>query len=70
MIADQVQHFKGSGQTKSVRIAFAPRSTTACERALEENGIFDDVTIVDLPVDLVPYDDDVMSLEMPNSFKV
>jgi len=69
MVASHVQRFKEAGQQKVVRLALAPRVTPACERVLEESGVYDDVTVIGLPVDLVPYDDDVMTMEMPNCFK-
>lgn len=47
-----------------------PRKTTVCEKIFQEEGVFGDVVVGEFPVDLIPFDSDVLSLELPNAFKV
>ena len=47
---------------------FVPRRTLICERILEEEGVYADVSIGEFYLDLIPLEEDVISLEMPKSF--
>ncbi|PNW75167.1 hypothetical protein CHLRE_12g515550v5 [Chlamydomonas reinhardtii] len=49
-------------------VCFVPRRTIACERVLEEEGVLGDVAIGEYCLDMVPYDDDVLSLELDSAF--
>ena len=40
-----------------------------CERVLEQEGVFGYVTIDEYPLDLIPLDKDVLSLELPEFFR-
>lgn len=40
-----------------------------CEQLLDEGGILADVTVRELPLDWVPLEEDLLSLEMPWAFK-
>ncbi len=42
---------------------------TIGERVLEEAGVFADVRIHDCHLDLIPFDDDVLSLELEGSYR-
>ena len=48
---------------------FVPKRTMVCEKALEEAGVYGDITIGEYPLDLVPFEADLLSLEQPLSFK-
>jgi len=50
-------------------IYFVPRRTMICERVLEDEGVYGDVTIGEYHLDIVPLDDDLLSMELDNSFK-
>jgi hypothetical protein len=39
-----------------------------CERVLKEQGVFGDIKTGELPLELIPFDEDVLSLEMSNTF--
>ena len=58
-IVNQVKAHPSSKHT----IFFVPRRTLVCERVLERMGVLDEVTIYEYPLDLIPLDDDVLSLE-------
>ncbi len=46
-----------------------PRRTIACERVLQEEGVYGDVAAGELPIDLIPFDADVLSLELDTAFR-
>ena len=50
-------------------IYFVPRRTMLCERVLAEEGVFGDVKTGEYHLDLIPFDEDVLSLEMPSAFR-
>ncbi|KAL4448622.1 hypothetical protein ABPG75_005841 [Micractinium tetrahymenae] len=57
------------GQSFDFSLLLMPRRTAVAERILEERGILGDVAIRDLPLDWVPLDDGLLSLERPAAFK-
>eukprot|EP00814_Leptocylindrus_danicus_P010028 CAMPEP_0116033804 /NCGR_PEP_ID=MMETSP0321-20121206/19213_1 /TAXON_ID=163516 /ORGANISM="Leptocylindrus danicus var. danicus, Strain B650" /LENGTH=694 /DNA_ID=CAMNT_0003509961 /DNA_START=24 /DNA_END=2109 /DNA_ORIENTATION=+ len=55
-------------------IIFMPHTSAICEAVLREEGIMSmvhegTVSILELPVDLIPLDEDVLSLEQPSALK-
>eukprot|EP00873_Tetraselmis_striata_P024411 jgi/Tetstr1/444675/TSEL_032523.t1 len=50
-------------------IFFVPRRSTACTRILEEEGVLGDVSIGEFPLDIVPFEADLLSLEMDSVFR-
>ena len=46
-----------------------PRRTIACERVLQEEGVYGDVAAGELPIDFIPFDCDVLSLELDTAFR-
>ena len=59
-----------SGRPLEYTLLLAPRRTSVAERLLEEAGLLGDVTLRDYPLDWVPLDEDLLSLEMPMAFRV
>lgn len=53
-----------------VSVFFIPQRSVLCERLLKAEGVYGDVVIGDIPVDWVPYDTDVLSLELESAFRV
>ncbi|KAL4464744.1 hypothetical protein ABPG74_011305 [Tetrahymena malaccensis] len=54
---------------KEFYLIYWPKRTTLCKEAQDEKGITDDlIRIIDFSFDLIPIDQDILSLEMPNSF--
>lgn len=47
---------------KQYNLFFVPRRTLVCQRLLEKEGVIDDIKIGDYNLDVIPYDDDVISL--------
>eukprot|EP00192_Tetraselmis_astigmatica_P009005 CAMPEP_0117660092 /NCGR_PEP_ID=MMETSP0804-20121206/6782_1 /TAXON_ID=1074897 /ORGANISM="Tetraselmis astigmatica, Strain CCMP880" /LENGTH=621 /DNA_ID=CAMNT_0005466795 /DNA_START=43 /DNA_END=1908 /DNA_ORIENTATION=+ len=65
---ESVSKQPGSSQLEH-SVFFVPRRTTACTRILEEEGILGDITIGEFPLDLVPFESDVLSLELGSAFR-
>ena len=68
-VARQVRHRAGRGQKLEDRVVVVPRRTIVCERVLEEEGVYSDVTLDELDLDLIPCEEDVVSMELPDSFR-
>ncbi|KAI9483036.1 MAG: Sec1-like protein [Benjaminiella poitrasii] len=68
-IANHVKQF--SSKTKvDCWLFFVPERTLICERVLEEEGVKGDITIGDYAMDWVPYEDDLISMELgPSTWK-
>ncbi|KXZ47472.1 hypothetical protein GPECTOR_35g910 [Gonium pectorale] len=66
-VAAQVKN-RPKSQPHDFSAIFVPRRTIACERVLEEEGVLGDVAIGEYCLDMVPYEDDVISLELDGAF--
>jgi hypothetical protein len=53
---------------KDIYILFVPRRTIECDELLNENKLFQEDRISQINMDLVPLEDDMLSLELPNNF--
>ncbi|XP_051919895.1 vacuolar protein sorting-associated protein 33B [Hippocampus zosterae] len=68
-ICDVVQADKAAGKFRRYKIIFTPQKFYACETVLEEQGVFGDVTMDEWAFYLLPLDDDIISLELPEFFR-
>eukprot|EP00027_Filamoeba_sp_ATCC50430_P001749 CAMPEP_0168556906 /NCGR_PEP_ID=MMETSP0413-20121227/9136_1 /TAXON_ID=136452 /ORGANISM="Filamoeba nolandi, Strain NC-AS-23-1" /LENGTH=618 /DNA_ID=CAMNT_0008587891 /DNA_START=132 /DNA_END=1984 /DNA_ORIENTATION=+ len=68
-IAEHIQNHASTNQKKEYHVVFVPKRTIICERVLEEEGVYGDITFGDYPLDLIPFEDDLLSLELETSFK-
>lgn len=68
-ICDVVNADKAVGKFRRYKIVFTPQKFYACEALLEEQGIFGDVTTDEWEFFLLPLDDDILSLELPEFFR-
>lgn len=68
-ICDVVNADKTAGKCRRYKIIFTPQKFYACETVLEEQGIFGDVTTDEWAFHLLPLDDDIISLELPEFFR-
>ena len=50
-------------------VFFMPRRTMVCEKVFQEEGIFADVTLAEYPLDFIPFDSDILSLELDTAYK-
>jgi vacuolar protein sorting-associated protein 33A len=69
IIAEHIIGLRGSKQPKTFHVYFVPRKTMICERVLEEKGVYGSVNIGEFQLDLIPFDDDVLSLELEWGYK-
>uniref|UniRef100_A0A8C9S7L8 VPS33B late endosome and lysosome associated n=1 Tax=Scleropages formosus TaxID=113540 RepID=A0A8C9S7L8_SCLFO len=68
-IADTVNADKAAGKFRKYKIIFTPQKFYACETVLEEQGIYGDVSTDEWAFYLLPLDDDIISLELPEFFR-
>ncbi|KAM9366243.1 vacuolar protein sorting-associated protein 33B [Symphorus nematophorus] len=68
-ICDVANADKAAGKFRRYKIIFTPQKFYACEAVLEEQGIFGDVTTDEWAFYLLPLDDDIISLELPEFFR-
>eukprot|EP00879_Flechtneria_rotunda_P011579 GHRR01012094.1.p1 GENE.GHRR01012094.1~~GHRR01012094.1.p1 ORF type:complete len:596 (+),score=199.38 GHRR01012094.1:4052-5839(+) len=50
-------------------VFWVPRRSVAVEHVLEDEGVYGDVIQGEFPLDMVPLDDDVLSLELDSAFR-
>ncbi|XP_055087543.1 vacuolar protein sorting-associated protein 33B [Periophthalmus magnuspinnatus] len=67
-ICDLVKSDKAVGRVRRYKIIFTPQKFFACEAILEEHGAFGDVSCDQWDFHLLPVDDDIISLELPEFF--
>lgn len=57
------------GSKLEYSVFFMPRRTMVCEKVFQEEGIFADVTLAEYPLDFIPFDSDILSLELDAAYK-
>ncbi|KAJ3158524.1 hypothetical protein HDU86_002749 [Geranomyces michiganensis] len=62
-------HIQANAAKRAYSLFFVPRRTLICERVLEEEGVYGELTIGEYHLDLLPLEDDLLSLELDNSFR-
>ncbi|CAK9858695.1 unnamed protein product [Sphagnum jensenii] len=68
-IAAHIQQDNQRQLQKNYAVFFMPRRTIVCEKVLEEEGVLANITIGEYPLYFIPFDEDVLSLELDNSLK-
>ncbi|XP_075895094.1 vacuolar protein sorting-associated protein 33B [Nelusetta ayraudi] len=68
-ICDVANADKAAGKPRRYKIIFTPQKFYACDVVLEEQGMFGDVTTDEWAFYLLPLDDDIISLELPEFFR-
>lgn len=58
-----------NGQKHEFSVYLVPRRTLVCEQVLEEEGVLGDITLGELALDLVVFEEDLLSLELQHTFK-
>lgn len=71
MIARQVRTLRQQhgGAKKEFTLVFVPRRTMICERVLEDEGVYENITISEYQLDLIPLEDDVLTLALGSAYK-
>ena len=62
--------YRQPGPAHEVAAFFMPRRTHVCDKILEDEGILADVHLGTFPLDFIPFESDVLSLELPTAFRV
>lgn len=66
---EQIKRLQNNGNVEhEFSIFFAPRRTLVSNAVLEEAGITGDVNIAELPLYFMPLEQDILSLELDESF--
>ncbi|XP_076003047.1 vacuolar protein sorting-associated protein 33B [Genypterus blacodes] len=68
-ICDVANADKAAGRFRRYKIIFTPLKFYACETVLEEQGMYGDVTTDEWAFCLLPLDEDIISLELPEFFR-
>ncbi|KAK2813186.1 hypothetical protein FQN50_000864 [Emmonsiellopsis sp. PD_5] len=67
--ADQIKQLQRNGTVEhEFSIFWVPRRTLVCNQILEDEGIIGDVNIVEFPLYFLPLENDILSLELDDSF--
>lgn len=69
LLAKQIHGLNRERQTKRCFLFFVPKSSILAEQALEDEGVYGDLTIGHYGMDLIPFDNDLLSLEQEASFR-
>ncbi|KAG9046525.1 hypothetical protein FS837_004275 [Tulasnella sp. UAMH 9824] len=60
----------GAGSSPhTYNLILVPRRTTLCDRVLEEEGVFGEITISNYKLEFIPLEDDLLSLEWESTYK-
>ncbi|KAI8845521.1 Sec1-like protein [Chytridium lagenaria] len=68
-VASHVRQQSTSATKVDFSLFLVPRRTLVCEQVLEEEGVLGDITLGEYHLDLIPLDEDVLSLELEDSFR-
>lgn len=64
---DHIKQWTRNGNKIDCWLFFVPEKTLVCERILEEEGVKGDITIGSFAMDWIPYEDDLISMELDTS---
>jgi hypothetical protein len=65
-IAKHVRAHAKDHVKKNYHVFFTPRRSFICEKVLKEEGVYANLSISEYQLGLIPFDDDILSLELPN----
>jgi hypothetical protein len=51
-------------------VYFLPRRTIACEKIFQEEGVYGDIVVGEYPLGFIPFDSDLLSLELGTAYRV
>lgn len=61
---------EGNRHRKEFHIFFVPRKSLLCEKKLQNRGVYGNFTLVEeFSCDLFPFDNDLVSMELPTAFR-
>ncbi|XP_028823895.1 vacuolar protein sorting-associated protein 33B [Denticeps clupeoides] len=68
-VSDVVNSDKAAGRFRRYKIIFCPQKFYVCDAVLEEEGVYGDVTTDSWHFYLLPLDEDIISMELPEFFR-
>ena len=68
-IAAQVRYDQARRHSVQYLVCLVPRRTIICERVLEEEAVYKHLVLTDLHLGLIPLEDDVLSMEIPDAYR-
>jgi hypothetical protein len=69
LISNQIKTHQKQNLNIDHTIYFLPRKSLICDNYLQEQGVYGDITIGEFHLDIIPYDNDIISLDIDDSFK-
>ncbi|KAG8691360.1 hypothetical protein FRC11_004686 [Ceratobasidium sp. 423] len=69
IVSEQIKQHTTESLQHNYTLMLVPRRTVLCDKILEEEGVFGEVTISEFPLEFIPLEDDLISLEWDNTFK-
>ncbi|XP_076343220.1 vacuolar protein sorting-associated protein 33B-like [Tachypleus tridentatus] len=67
-VADHISAARQQNRDVAFWIVFVPRKLHVCELILEQEGVYDEATLLEYPLGLIPLDNDIFSLEISDFF--
>ncbi|XP_013791517.1 vacuolar protein sorting-associated protein 33B-like, partial [Limulus polyphemus] len=67
-VADHISAARQQNKDVTFWIVFVPRKLHVCELILEQEGVYDEATLLEYPLGLIPLDNDIFSLEVSDFF--
>eukprot|EP01137_Pigoraptor_chileana_P014765 Opistho-2@69810 len=68
-VADHIKIHSEEGQVKDYLLYFVPRRTMICETVLKEEKVYGEIKIGELQLDILPYDYDLLSMDLETSYR-
>ena len=69
-LTEQVKKLQHNGPTEhEITIVWVPRRTLVSNKILEDEGVLGDVNVTEFPLSFLALEDDVLSLELEDSFQ-
>ncbi|KAG8946350.1 hypothetical protein FRC04_011896 [Tulasnella sp. 424] len=68
-VVDQIKQLGAGSSPHTYNLILVPRRTTLCDRVLEEEGVFGEITISNYKLEFIPLEDDLLSLEWESTYK-
>ncbi|XP_032671402.1 vacuolar protein sorting-associated protein 33A isoform X1 [Odontomachus brunneus] len=70
LIAENIRGEEDKKPRKEFHLFFVPRKSLLCQKKLQNRGVFGNFTLIEeFKCDLFPFDNDLLSMELSNSFK-
>eukprot|EP01012_Entosiphon_sulcatum_P016863 TRINITY_DN21732_c0_g1_i1.p1 TRINITY_DN21732_c0_g1~~TRINITY_DN21732_c0_g1_i1.p1 ORF type:complete len:642 (-),score=108.30 TRINITY_DN21732_c0_g1_i1:7-1908(-) len=69
LVADHLRRIQAKGSRATAHVVMVPRNRLICEYTLRELGVLQDVVIQELALEIMPFAEDLLSMELEKSFR-